>query len=527
MTEALTARNDDGILRRRMSPWTPRRTYFSKALVWAREHHTLPTPLSDILEHAQLQQFRQILLTGGHDAAHTPEREYWMEPTAHGWTIEHYVPEPRSCIYSRIQSGGKRDRITVRMSAAWYDACDDTALIKEAHTRLEHLLKTEFDAGAILFGTPSRTGQDLLLRSLPEQPESKARWNPAFGRDKRPPYEYLPAPADVRDILTHNFGQGRMEFIAPDTASLPPLRDMFLLDARWMYAAHVRGLPVLLADGTPLIHDTAPDFEAYRPGFYRVLFRAPEHWERIGLLPVWDAEESRTIWPVESFFWQTGWATEPEVRLALREGWDVRVRERILFTPGSTPGSDPARTWIETLIRLRARIASHSTEPIDRLLSAALRNLVIAPVGAWSRSDKRELHVTLAGHEREIPDDAEDVTPIYADPAKPSPDTLQRLEWYSRGRLDAIQAPMYRPEWSVAVWGSARRTLAEESLRYPQDGQIALRSDALALRYLPSNLREDDGKPGRFRLKKVWHFDTPQAIPQDEASWRTLTGGEE
>ena len=541
--------DNDGILRRRMTPWTPRKTYFSKALVWAREHHTLPTPLSDILDYVASRGYRQILLTGGHDAAHTPEREYWMEPTTlerGGWAIERYVPDPRSCVYYRGGSTGSsnahKERITVRMSAAWYDDCLDTALIEQAHTRLEHLLKTEFDAGAILFGTPSRTGQDLLLRSLPQYDDFDER-----GRRTKQPYEYLPAPADVRDILTHNFGQGRMEFVAPPqrrAVSSPPLREMFLLDARWMYAAHVRGLPVLLA-GSPssaqVVHDTAPDFEAYRPGFYRVLFRAPQDWGHIGLLPVWDAEELRTTWPVESFFWQTGWATEPEVRLALREGWDVRVRERILFAPSSTPGSDPARTWIETLIRLRARIAgnntsnsnSNSTDPTentqsaDRLLSAALRNLVITPVGAWTRRDKRELHVTLPGHEGEIPDDAEDVTPIYADPTKPTPDTLVRIEWYSLGRLDAMQAAMYRPEWSVAVWGSARRTLAEESLRYPQDGQIALRSDALALRYLPTNLREDDGKPGRFRLKKVWHFDTPQAIPQDESSWRALTGGEE
>lgn len=514
---------DDGILRRRMTPWTPRRTYFSKALAYARERKLSPAPLSSILDYAATRGYQQIMLTGGHDAAHTPEREYWMEPTVHGWAIERYVPDPRSCIYTRW-GNGKRDRITVRMSAAWYDACQDTALIQRAHTRLERLLKANFDNGAILFGTPSRTGQDLLLRSLPQYERLDER-----GRKVKHPYEYLGAPSEVRDILTHNFGQGRMEFLAPEGAL--PLSHMYLLDARWMYAAHCRGLPVLLANGPALVYDDAPDFEEFRPGFCRVSFRAPEDWRHIGLLPSWDADEHRSTWPVDSYFWRMGWATEPEIRLARRSGWDVRIRERILFAPDGMPGSDPARTWIATLIRLRSEMQAEDPDaaPESVLLAAALRNIQVSTVGAWDRSDHLELHVTLPGHEREIPDDADDVKLIYANPARPTDDTLQRIEWYSRGSLDAMQQAMYRPEWSIAVWGSSRKALAEEALKYPKEWEIALRSDALALRMLPdaSLMGLDDGKPGRFRLKKDWHWQTPQAVPTDEPSWRNLTGGQE
>ncbi len=516
--------NPDGIVRRRMTPWTARRTYFSKALVWARERRTAPTPLSLILDHVAGRGFRQIMLTGGHNAAHTPERAYWMEPTAAGWSIERYVPDPRSCIYRRRRSG---DRITVRMSAAWYGDCQDTTLIESAHSRLDALLKANFDSGAILFGTPSRTGQDLLLRSLPERKQPGRAG--AFGRPERTPYSYLPAPAALRDILTHNFGQGRMEMLAPEGA--PPVQTMYLLDARWMYAAHCRGLPSIIAGGPPLVYDDLPDFEDYRPGFYRVSFRAPEDWPSIGLLPTWDPDARRTSWPVDSYFWHMGWATEPEVRLARRNGWDIRIRERILFAPDSVPGSDPARTWIGTLVRLRSELqaqmqAEAAPAPESPLLAAALRTIQVATVGAWDRASKRELHVTLPGQEGEIPDDAEDVTPIYANPARPTPESLQRIEWYSRGQLDDMQQAMYRPEWSIAVWGSSRRALAAEAMKYPRDWEIALRSDALAMRYLPADTK-DDGKPGRFRLKKVWHFDTPQAVPRDEASWRALTGGEE
>lgn len=512
---------NDSILRRRMTPWTARRTYFSKALVWASEHRTAPAPLSDILDHAAGRGYAQILLTGGHNAAHTPERGYWMQPTTAatgGWSIERYVPDPRSCIY--VRNSIDKTRITVRMSAAWYGDCQDTTLIERAHGRLDAMLKASFDKGAILFGTPSRTGQDLLLRSLPERKDV----DPRTGRKR--PYEYLPAPAEVRDILTHNFGQGRMEFLQRPDA--PPLRDMYLLDARWMYAAHCRGLPSLVAGGPPLVYDDLPDFEDYRPGFYRVTFRAPEDWPHIGLLPVWDASEHRTSWPVDSYFWRMGWATEPEVRLARRQGWDVRIRERILFAPDGTPGADPARQWIEKLVQLRTALQTEQT-PESPLLAAALRAIQVAAVGAWDRSAKRELHVTLPGQEREIPDDAEDVTPIYANPARPTPATLQRIEWYSRAGLDAMQSAMYRPEWSIAVWGSSRRALAEEALRYPRDWEIALRSDALALRRPPSLMAQggDDGKPGRFRLKHDWHWPAPVTVPHDETSWRKLTGGEE
>lgn len=514
------APDESGILRRRMTPWQPRRTYFSKALVWADERGVEPAPLSSILDYVASRGYRQILLTGGWNAAHTPERDYWLEPTANGWAVERYVPDPRSAVFYRAGSG---DRVTVRMSAAWYDDCADTPLIEMAHSRLEHLVKDAFDKDAILFGTPSRTGEDLLLRSLPQREIVDMR-----GQKQKQAYEYLPAPAAVRDILAHNFGQGRMEFIAPEGASV--LNDLYLLDARWMYAAHCRGLPVLLEFGAQLVFDDAPDFEDYRPGFYRVLFRAPEGWPHIGLLPAWNDEEHRTSWPVDSYFWQAGWATEPEVRLARRQGWDVRIRERILFAPDSTPGSDPARKWIETLVKLRTQLQAENS-PENRLLVAALRNIQVGTVGSWKRATRRELHVTLPGAEREIPDDADDVAPIYADPAKPTPDSLQRIEWYSRGKLDTMQAALYRPEWSINVWGSARKALAEESLKYPRDWEIALRSDAIALRCHPlmSNLgmTADDGKPGRFRLKKEWHFETPQAVPHDETSWRALTGGEE
>ena len=513
----MTTTTDPGILSRKVIGWAPRATLFATRGDF-NIRHQLP-PLAPWLEQAAAKGYRQIMCTGGWDAAHTPEREWWVDgPAAAGWSVESYVPDPRYAVYVRRDEAGGRHKITVRMSASWYDDCDQTVLIREAHTTLARLLKASFDTRAVLMGTPARTGQDLLQRSLPEG------------------VQYLSAPLEVRELLNTEyyskdghrhllFPQGRMEFVAPPDA--PPVSDLYLLDARWMYAAHIRNsssgsMPVLTAPGQ-LIHDDTPDFEPYRAGFYRVAFRPPDDWHHIGLLPVWDG--NRTIWPANDDLFrgqvmeETGWAIEPELRLALAHGWRVHILERLLFAPQGTPGGDPCRAWAEKLIALRARLDA-SEGDVPRLLSAAVRHLLIDTVGSWRRSDRRELHATLPGHEDDIPEDAEEFTPIYEHGVH------VRSEWYGRAPLDPMQQAMYRPEWAAMVWGRSRAALNEFAVRYFPDELVALRSDAVAARNL-NVTTADDGKPGRFRLRREWHFDPPRPCPHDETAWRALVGGDE
>lgn len=512
----MTPTTDPGILTRKVIGWAPRATLFAPRGDF-NVHRVLP-PLAPWLDIAATHNYRQIMFTGGWDAAHTPDREWWVDaPAAAGWTVEPYVPDPRYATYTRRDEAGGRHKITVRMSAAWYDDCDQTVLIREAHTTLARLLKASFDTRAVLMGTPARTGQDLLLRSLPEG------------------VSYLPAPDDVRDILNTEFyskdghrhllfPQGRMEFVAPEDA--PPVSDLYLLDARWMYAAHIRNsssgsMPVLTDEHWEIVHDDLPDFEPYRAGFYRVDFQAPDDWHHIGLLPVWGGE--RTCWPArdeEGYYNRESWASEPEIRLALAHGWGMIIRERLLFAPQGTPGGDPCRAWAEKLIALRAHLDATDAGGATRLLSAAVRHLLIDTVGRWRRSDRRELHATLPGHEDEIPEDAEEFTPIYEHGVH------VRSEWYGRAPLDPMQQAMYRPEWAAMVWGRARAALNSAALQFDPHDLVALRSDALAVRGGIEEL-PDDGKPGRFRLKREWHFDPPRSCPHDETAWRALVGGEE
>lgn len=444
-------------------------------------------PLAVLLDRTIQAERRQLYVTCGWDAAHTPDWDWWKAPAEEGWQVSNVRRDPAGGRYTR---GGVT--VNVRSSAAWFSDCNDTGLIRDAYLALQERIRRGFDRGAVLMGSPARTGADLLERSLPQG-------DPRTGRLKP---RYPAMPAELQDILRHNYGQGRMEFCVSESAAKTRPDALYVYDAKWMYAACVRGWPV-----GPWLHDDVPDFEPYRPGWYRVSFQAPPGWEHIGLLPMLDVDDQegeRTIWPTEGGVaggWHLDtWASEQELRLALGHGWNIRIRERILAAKSNTL-PDPAREWQDRLVKLRNAC---DYTPVGRLMAGALRNLLIQAVGYLYRADRRELHITPAALADTIPADAEDVSVVYpgGDPMQPP----SRIEWFRPAPLDAALSAFSRPEWAASTWAQARARLATFALRIPREMVAALRTDSVITTeplddLMPSGFSGLGERIGEFRLK--------------------------
>src|SRR5581483_8495349 len=93
-------------------------------------------------------------------------------------------------------------------------------------------------------------------------------------------------------------------------------------------------------------------FERYRPGWYRVTATIPADWAHVGLLPVPGeriGSEKPWTWPATPGLELADlWVSEPELRLALDQGWSCVIHERLLFT-----GQKVLRTWRERLLHMR------------------------------------------------------------------------------------------------------------------------------------------------------------------------------
>jgi hypothetical protein len=489
------------VLRRRARPWPQRHAAFvSLAHGFIHENGTVVrwrerASLSLILEIVAGDEWGDqaptvVYLVGGWDAASTPATEWFTAPE--GWRRTTYNRDPLIAIYKPLE-GRQGHKVTLYATAQWFGTCGSASLCQRAYTRLRALLRATFDPGADLLGTPARTGLDLLERSLPRNRDGQ-------------PYEYPVLDAEFREMIEHNIGQGRMEFL-PVIGGATGAMALYILDASWMYAACVRHLAA-----PPMQHDREKEFAGYRCGFYLVDFQVPEGWRHIGLLPTWDAKARAPVYPcVADGRWHCAVATGEELRLAIEQGWPVEISERWLFADDRASNADPSRTWAEHLRMLRAACTDEREGKIAPLLRAALRALLIKAVGGLHRRGRVEQVETP--HER-----AEDVDPSMVLEVTPSV-----IRWMRPIPLAPEMAGFNHPEWAALIWGRARARLARAALRLPREQIIALRSDALVTTVDPH--WPDDGRPGTFRVKRVISLADGRGLPQDERQYRRLLRG--
>jgi hypothetical protein len=437
-----------------------------------------------------------VYIVGGWDAASMPPHEWFQVPGGwQFWERTVYHRDPLIAVYRYVENGPDHGRkITIYSTAQWFGECDNASLCRKAYTRLRQLLRSTFDPGADLLGTPARTGLDLLARSLPRNKDGK-------------PYEYPVLDETTRERLEHNIGQGRIEFL-PMEGVRSETDTLYVLDANWMYAACIRHLPA-----PPLEHDWTPEFAGYRCGFYRVFFRVPEGWQHIGLLPTWDRQAKHTIYPTTNLSegaWYEAYVCGEELRLAIEQGWSIEIKERWLFADDRASNADPTRAWAEHLRMLRGAVSDAREGQIGPLLRFALRALCIKAIGGLHRKGRTEQVETP--HDR-----AEEV-----DPSMVLEITPTMIRWERPIPLAPEMAMFNHPEWAAIVWGRARARLARAALQLPRSSIVALRSDAIVATLDPG--WPDDGKPGTFRVKR--RFDLGgQDIPQDERAYRRMLRG--
>lgn len=434
-----------------------------------------------------------IYLVGGWNAETTPEAAWFA--AAGGWTRVSLNRYPLIAQYKR----GDGRKMVMYGTSQWFGDLADLDTCRRAFLRLRQLLRSTFDDRVQIMGTPARTGLDLLERSLPRAKDGT-------------PYEYPILDDAIRRTLEAEIGQGRMEFL-PLIGDHSHTTRLYTVDAVWMYASCIRHLPA-----PPLQHDEGINqFEGYRAGFYRVLFRVPQGWQHIGLLPVLMRDAvagSKWVYPCEyhpGAEYMTV-CSNAELMLALEQGWPCEILERWLFAPDRAANADPTRHWAEKLRMLRKAVTPERERDLAEPLRAAVRSLTIKAIGGMHRRGRTMLVETPFDRANEINADAEIelVTPTSIMWRKPIP-------------LDPATAHLQQCHWAAMVWGRARARLAKAALQLPRESIIWLRSDALVTTVDPG---WHGTEPGEFRVKRVFDL-AGREIPTTESAYVALLGTED
>jgi hypothetical protein len=370
----------------------------------------------------------------------------------------------------------------------------------DAFNTLEKKLERAFsvDGYPVLLSTPADAGRELIAVSLPHE--------------KR----YLKQHESILDLITHNFGQGRIETFEPQQDILE--NGVYVLDGRWMYASCVSHLPT-----GPCYRDNRNEFlGVYRkdgklsrdafPGFYSVTVQVPENWHHIGLI---QAKRGRSLASESGYYPNTpgevftNWTTSAELANAFNHGWAdyVHINERIFWPYQET---DPLATWIKKLRDLREEVQD------DQLLSGAIRFIVLHTLGSFHQFATIEPRFTAR---KDLPMKG-----------KPYGQIIRKGEgyyWNEEVPLRGFNRQRFiRPEWSATVWGRARASLAEFALTIPFKDIVSLRTDSvwcssLPLSGTPKWVTDDSkAKPGDFRVKD--EMKEPFEWPIDGAKMRAI-----
>lgn len=428
--------------------------------------------LAELLE--QCTTPRLMLVAGLADVS----RAWFEDVQAQGWVLSHFAMEQRTATARR----GDRT-IEIRLAGtSFFKGCDDLATVTRAWKALRQIVGRYGD-GLPLLGSPGTIGLHLLERLLPKGAS------------------YPLQSAELRALIQAHSPQPRKECLTlPDLESIPAFHD---LDGRWMYAAClVYSFPV-----DEPIRDTTSQFERYRPGWYRVTATVPHDWQHVGLLPVPGervGSEKPWVWPATPGMILAGlWVTEPELRLALDQGWSCSMHERILFA-----GQKVLRPWRERLLRMRED-AERLEPDIRSHVRGAIREMLLHAVGRWHMQGwEEERTVTLEEWERLAPT-------LSAD---------EQISAYQRGNglmsylaerpLRGQEAKWLRPEWSAYVWAYCRVLLTRRLLELPRPAILGVNTDAIYTTLDPG--WPDDGTPGQFRPKGWLSGPLPAPRTEDE-----------
>jgi hypothetical protein len=461
------------------------------------------TSLADVLD--MLERFpagtrpQTLYLIGGGKASTIPPRDWWTAPARAGWDIDDYERKTHAATYQRGE-GRAKIKLYVRASSVWFDDLADQAeprLVRAAYLALRDLGNKHFDPKCTLLDTPSMTGQDWLRRTLPT-----ARTG---GTKGRAPVEYPAAPAALVDMLYHNATQGRMQFCPHPDVVGQEVAGLYVLDARWQYAACLSNLPVGIPDhdSYPYGADAIEAFVPYAPGWYRVAARVPLDWRHLGLIgdPTRADENANDKWPDAPGAWigEDGgvWIGGAQLGLAIEQGWPVLIFERWVYRDVERmPGANPAGEFRRRMVELRKEASDTRHYPAEQaaLMAAGARSIVIAAIGRWHARSRAKLQITPGAQEKSIKGNIPGMT--FVD------HKANTVYWYKEIPFTEEQRIYCQPQWSASVWDRSAFRTNRQALYYPRRDILAVRSDALVLLHKLVLHDPDYGNPGEWRYKE-------------------------
>lgn len=313
--------------------------------------------------------------------------------------------------------------------------------------------------GATMLATPSALGRDLLARSLGER-------------------EFPVMSAEIQELIRSTSGQGRIE-VMPGSGRRSTWVEY---DGRMMYAACVREL----GHGFP-VRDHLNEWPRYTRGRALVDVRVPDEWRHVGLLPVKADDGARWEYPAEPGRRFSTWADGAEIHLAQQNGWELTIRERLIFPEQN---GRPLDSWAAGLLAVEH--GRHELTAVQRaMMRAAVRAVLLHTIGALHGRSHRVSRTGPA-----VPTGAREVS------LNPVTGLYQWVE-----HAGQAWPAMAHPEWSAAVWARARARLLDGPapargqrtgmLHLPAGDIVGCWTDAV---YMTSDPRwADDGKVGRLR----------------------------
>ena len=382
-----------------------------------------------------------------------------------GAAVETYLDGHYPTLRDTLPDGRRR---TI-MSAQQWTGTDriDSALAARAWQWTEAAIRRAWrDPAVCLLSTPGTTGRDLWMRT--PAAEACPLIGPAAG-----------------ELIRRTASQGRIETMPARAELLPALHEY---DMRLAYVALLRGLPI----GEPHHTTTATVTEVVEHRSRALItFTVPADWRHVGLFAV-KAGDAYTYPGVGYGGREFGpvWADGCEVELAIRYGWRVHVHEALVW--GTT--GEPLRTWAERLTGVIDRAGAELSTEGARAVRQLVRSILLHTVGAFHGGGHR---VTVRAADLES-------APIGAEMLRVHDDGS--VSW--REMRPARWPEAIHPEWSAHIWARCRRRLLSTpggggALTLDPATIVAIRTDAIYTTTPTGWEQWDDGKPGRWTLKRT------------------------
>jgi hypothetical protein len=462
------------------------------------KHNGLPpnTPLTSVLNMVEGYSRRKksaiLFLTSGQLKENRPGDE-WFD-VSDGWERIKFFKGTLYAEYTKM-----RFEVKLYGSGGYFGENMDIDAIREAWLQLDGRLSKSFNAEGykLLGSTPAQSGRELLLVSLP----------------KGQSYQVL--PDELLDLIIHNFGQARIETFPPNKNIIPD--GVHVLDGTWMYAGCISHLPV-----GPVHQDNVDEFIGVTrkdgtlapkcPGLYNITVTVPDDWNHIGLIKAYETDgDGNAIYPNTPGTTFTNWTTADELAVAVGNGWEVHINERI-YWPDTDNITDPLAHLRHKLVGLREEVANELNQGYSIVLDlqkSAIRAILLHLIGSFYRTGTIERHFTPY-----------EELPLEVEPYGDVESTATGIYWHEWVPFTStVRQSMVHPEWSVTAWGRAKARIARLALRLPYEDIVSIRTDSIWSASRPDWLdSEYTGKPGSFKEKE--RIEGPFTWPIDGTAMR-------